>query len=54
MVSGGNQILWCLSGTDLKCGAIGELGCSWPLTAGEKKVLRAAASVQAGKLSIFG
>jgi len=35
-------------GTDLKCGAMGELGCSWPLTDNEKKVLRAAAIVQSG------
>jgi len=33
-------------GTDLKCGAMGELGCSWPLTPNEKKVLQAAAIVQ--------
>jgi len=35
-------------GTELKCGAMGELGCSWPLTADEKKVLQAAALVQSG------
>ena len=30
----------------VKCGVIGEIGCSWPLTAYEKKVLQAAAIAQ--------
>ncbi|XP_014662580.1 PREDICTED: phosphotriesterase-related protein-like isoform X2 [Priapulus caudatus] len=33
-------------GTKVKCGLIGEIGCSWPLTGNEKKVLRAAAQAQ--------
>ncbi|XP_064601275.1 phosphotriesterase-related protein-like [Liolophura sinensis] len=33
-------------GTDIKCGVIGELGCSWPLTDVERRVLQAGAQVQ--------
>ena len=32
--------------TGIRAGIIGELGCSWPLTENERKVLRAAASAQ--------
>lgn len=32
--------------TGIKAGLIGEIGCSWPLTENEKKVLRAAARAQ--------
>ena len=32
--------------TTIKAGIIGELGCSWPLTPNERKVLRAAAQAQ--------
>ena len=32
--------------TGVKAGIIGEIGCTWPLTANERKVLRAAASAQ--------
>ena len=32
--------------TGVKAGIIGELGCSWPLTANERKVLRAGATAQ--------
>ncbi|MDA1189696.1 MAG: phosphotriesterase-related protein [Chloroflexi bacterium] len=32
--------------TGVKAGVIGELGCSWPLTENERKVLRAAAKAQ--------
>ena len=32
--------------TGVRAGIIGEIGCSWPLTANERKVLRAAASAQ--------
>ncbi|XP_025109102.1 phosphotriesterase-related protein-like isoform X3 [Pomacea canaliculata] len=32
--------------TDIKCGVIGEVGCSWPLTEFEKRSLRASAAVQ--------
>jgi len=34
------------SGSTVKSGIIGEIGCSWPLTANERKVLRAAATAQ--------
>jgi phosphotriesterase-related protein len=33
-------------GTAIRSGIIGELGCSWPLTANERKVLRASAGAQ--------
>lgn len=33
-------------GTDIRSGVIGEIGCSWPLTKNERKVLRASASAQ--------
>ena len=32
--------------TNVKAGIIGEIGCSWPLTDNERKVLRAAATAQ--------
>ena len=32
--------------TGIRVGVIGEIGCSWPLTNGEEKVLRAAAQAQ--------
>jgi len=34
-------------GSDVKCGVIGEVGCSWPLTKWERGVLRATAEAQA-------
>lgn len=33
-------------GTDVRCGIIGEIGCSWPLTPFEERSLRAAAKAQ--------
>ena len=33
-------------GTAIRSGIIGEIGCSWPLTANERKVLRASAGAQ--------
>ena len=33
-------------GTDVRSGVIGEVGCSWPLTDNERKVLRASARAQ--------
>lgn len=33
-------------GSDIKCGVIGEIGCTWPLQANEKKVLQATAIAQ--------
>lgn len=41
-----DDILIGVDGSGVKCGVIGELGCSWPLTESEKKVLQAAAIVQ--------
>ena len=35
-----------IPGTGVRCGVIGEIGCSWPLADLEKKVLRAAALAQ--------
>ena len=35
-----------VNGRCIKCGVIGEIGCSWPLTPAEKKSLLAAASAQ--------
>ena len=36
-----------VDGTGIKSGIIGEIGCSWPLTDNERKVLRAAGRAQA-------
>ncbi|XP_064652122.1 phosphotriesterase-related protein-like [Lineus longissimus] len=33
-------------GTDIKCGVIGEIGCTWPLEASEIKCLQGAAAIQ--------
>lgn len=41
-----NEVITGVDGTDIKCGVIGEIGCSWPLTESEKKVLQAAAHAQ--------
>ncbi|XP_059828171.1 phosphotriesterase-related protein [Hypanus sabinus] len=41
-----NEILHGADETDIKCGVIGEIGCSWPITEGEKKVLQATAEAQ--------
>ena len=35
-----------IPGTGVRCGVIGEIGCSWPLMDLEKRVLRAAALAQ--------
>ncbi|NWX82471.1 PTER protein, partial [Nothoprocta ornata] len=42
-----DEILRGADGTGVKCGLVGEIGCSWPLTASEQRVLRAAAAAQA-------
>ncbi|XP_073912695.1 N-acetyltaurine hydrolase isoform X1 [Castor canadensis] len=42
-----NEILHGVDGTNIKCGVIGEIGCSWPLTESERKVLQATAHAQA-------
>ncbi|KAL6468246.1 hypothetical protein MHYP_G00239230 [Metynnis hypsauchen] len=41
-----NEVLHGADGTDIRCGVIGEIGTSWPITDSEKKVLRAAAHAQ--------
>ncbi|XP_004605395.2 phosphotriesterase-related protein isoform X2 [Sorex araneus] len=41
------EILHGADGTSIKCGIIGEIGCSWPLTESEKRVLQATAQAQA-------
>ncbi|XP_055970523.1 phosphotriesterase-related protein isoform X2 [Sorex fumeus] len=40
------EILHGADGTSIKCGVIGEIGCSWPLTESEKRVLQATAHAQ--------
>uniref|UniRef100_A0A452U8E8 N-acetyltaurine hydrolase n=2 Tax=Ursus TaxID=9639 RepID=A0A452U8E8_URSMA len=42
-----NEILHGADGTSIKCGVIGEIGCSWPLAESERKVLQATAHAQA-------
>ncbi|XP_045868412.1 phosphotriesterase-related protein isoform X2 [Meles meles] len=42
-----NEILHGADGTSIKCGIIGEIGCSWPLAESERKVLQATAHAQA-------
>ncbi|XP_003462826.2 phosphotriesterase-related protein isoform X1 [Cavia porcellus] len=42
-----DEILHGADGTTIKCGVIGEIGCSWPLTESERKVLHATAHAQA-------
>ncbi|XP_077861620.1 LOW QUALITY PROTEIN: phosphotriesterase-related protein-like [Saccoglossus kowalevskii] len=41
-----NEINNGVGNTGIKCGVIGEIGCSWPLHANEKKVLQASAAAQ--------
>ena len=41
------QLTAGLWGTDIRAGLIGEIGCSWPLTPTERRVLEAAARVSA-------
>ena len=40
------QVTIGVDGTGIKAGIIGEIGCTWPLTKNEKKVLRASAYAQ--------
>ncbi|XP_042672979.1 phosphotriesterase-related protein [Centrocercus urophasianus] len=42
-----DEILHGADGTDIRCGVVGEIGCSWPMTASERRVLQAAAHAQA-------
>ncbi|XP_078605422.1 N-acetyltaurine hydrolase-like [Branchiostoma floridae x Branchiostoma japonicum] len=41
-----NDITRGADGTDVRCGVIGEIGCSWPMTDNEWKVLEATAMAQ--------
>jgi len=41
------EVLQGARGTDIRCGIIGEIGCSWPLTPFERRALIAAAKTQA-------
>ena len=40
------QVLTGAWGTDIRCGIIGEIGCSWPITPTERRILTAAARAQ--------
>ncbi|XP_078478419.1 N-acetyltaurine hydrolase isoform X2 [Lampetra planeri] len=42
-----SEVLHGADGTDIRCGVIGEIGTSWPITDSEKKVLKATAYAQA-------
>ncbi|KAF3818698.1 hypothetical protein GH733_012115 [Mirounga leonina] len=42
-----HEILHGADGTTIRCGVIGEIGCSWPLAENERKVLQATAHAQA-------
>ncbi|XP_035683857.1 phosphotriesterase-related protein-like [Branchiostoma floridae] len=41
-----NDITRGADGTDVRCGVIGEIGCSWPMTDNERKVLKATVTAQ--------
>ncbi|XP_022090354.1 phosphotriesterase-related protein-like [Acanthaster planci] len=41
-----SEILVGADGSMGRCGLIGEIGCTWPMTANERKILRATAAVQ--------
>ncbi|XP_046884260.1 phosphotriesterase-related protein [Hypomesus transpacificus] len=41
-----SEVLHGADGTDIRCGVIGEIGTSWPITASETKVLQATAYAQ--------
>lgn len=40
-----NEMLHGCEGTDIRCGVIGEIGCSWPLAASERRAVEAAAQI---------
>ena len=40
------EIVQGIGDSGVKCGVIGEIGCSWPLAEVEKKALQAAAHAQ--------
>ncbi|XP_051658587.1 phosphotriesterase-related protein isoform X3 [Manacus candei] len=41
-----DEVLKGADGTNIKCGVVGEIGCSWPLTQSEHRVLQATAQAQ--------
>jgi len=41
-----SEIIRGIGDTGVRCGVIGEIGCSWPLTSTEKRALEAAALAQ--------
>ncbi|XP_066054476.1 phosphotriesterase-related protein isoform X2 [Chamaea fasciata] len=41
-----DEVLKGADGTNIKCGVVGEIGCSWPLTPSEHRVLQATAEAQ--------
>ncbi|XP_010155979.1 PREDICTED: phosphotriesterase-related protein isoform X2 [Eurypyga helias] len=41
-----DEILHGADGTNIRCGVVGEIGCSWPLTQSERRVLQATAQAQ--------
>ncbi|KAM4908252.1 N-acetyltaurine hydrolase isoform 2-T2 [Sylvia borin] len=41
-----DEVLKGADGTNIKCGVVGEIGCSWPLTPSEHRVLQATAQAQ--------
>ncbi|NWX43707.1 PTER protein, partial [Steatornis caripensis] len=41
-----DEILSGADGTNINCGVVGEMGCSWPLTQSEHRVLQAIAQAQ--------
>ena len=40
------EVVRGVDGSDVRCGVIGEIGCSWPLVDTERKALQAAAIAQ--------
>ncbi|XP_061888507.1 phosphotriesterase-related protein-like [Entelurus aequoreus] len=42
-----SEVLHGADGTNVRCGVIGEIGTSWPITESERKVLKATAQAQA-------
>ncbi|NXS00042.1 PTER protein, partial [Oxylabes madagascariensis] len=47
-----DEVLKGADGTNIKCGVVGEIGCSWPLTPSEHRVLQATAHAQS-QLGLF-
>ena len=40
------EVVGGVDGSDVRCGIIGEIGCSWPLVDTERRSLQAAAIAQ--------